>query len=239
MLYYIKGSDYMCGRITLGIDYARLNQYLQETFQLNIRDNIFNLPRYNIAPQQDELAVIKAKDHYRVGKLQWGLIPAFAKTIKSSYMMINARSETVTKKPAFTHAFSHNRCIILADGFYEWSKDDKTPYYFYPKKSELIALAALYEKNTHVLESPLFTTTILTKKANALMAPIHHRMPVILNEEAIKLWLDDNTDQFTLHALIEASENYPLSHHQVSTFVNNAQNDNPTCTQKIPTSKDV
>ena len=150
-------------------------------------------PRYNIAPTQFVAAIRDSEQHQReLVMLRWGLVPFWAKDPSIGNRMINARAETVAEKPSFRAAFKHRRCVVLADGFYEWHRegDVKTPYFISLVNGEPFALAGLWEewKDRESGES-LQTTTLITTTANDFMQPLHHRMPVILQPDTADEWL--------------------------------------------------
>ncbi|HEY9656670.1 MAG TPA: SOS response-associated peptidase, partial [Crinalium sp.] len=177
----------MCGRFSL----TQSANALAETFQLETLPEW--TPRYNVAPTQAVLAIAAAPAHSRQVRLfRWGLVPSWAKDLTIGAKLINARAETVAEKPSFRVAFKQRRCLILADGFYEWHRIDrktKQPYYFQLADRQPFAFAGLWERwqgDDTVVE----TCTILTTQANELLQPIHDRMPVILAPEEYDRWLD-------------------------------------------------
>ena len=181
-------------------------------------------PRYNIAPTQFVAAIRDNEQHQReLVMLRWGLVPFWAKDPSIGNRMINARAETVAEKPSFRAAFKHRRCVVLADGFYEWHRegDVKTPYFISLVNGEPFALAALWEewkdrKNGESLQ----TTTLITTTANDFMQPLHHRMPVILQPDTADEWLAGPNDY-----LQNAAERVPaLRAWPVDRRVNNARN---------------
>ena len=181
-------------------------------------------PRYNIAPTQYVAAIRDGDQQQReLTMLRWGLIPSWAKDPAIGSRMINARAETVAEKPSFRSAFRHRRCVVLADGFYEWHRegDTKIPHFISLASGEPFALAGLWEnwKDRESGES-LQTTTLLTIAANEFMQPLHHRMPVILGAETANDWLSGKNDY-----LDNAAERTPeLRAWPVSRQVNNARN---------------
>lgn len=193
-------------------------------------------PDYNIPPGVDIWAV---RNDEKTGKpaavhLRWGLVPSWAKDPKVGYRMINARSETTGEKPAFRTAFKQRRCIIPADGFYEWKRDNKTriPYYVQLKEHEPFAMAGLWERWHGPAGEELQSCTILTTAANSLVENLHDRMPVILPQEAIETWLAKDTPLEDIKALTvpypaKAMEAYP-----VSSLVNSPRNNSPACLQR-------
>lgn len=183
-----------------------------------------NESRYNIAPTQAVAAIRENKEQQReLVMLRWGLVPFWAKDPSIGNRMINARAETVAEKPSYRAAFKHRRCIVLADGFYEWHRegDLKTPYFISLASGEPFALAGLWEdwQDKNSGES-LQTTTLITIAANDFMQPLHHRMPVILQPETAAEWLSGHTDY-----LQAAAERTPsLQAWPVNRRVNNARN---------------
>lgn len=183
------------------------------------------LPRYNIAPSQYVAAVRNDEtDGRELVMLRWGLVPFWAKDPSIGNRMINARAETVAEKPSYRAAYRHRRCIVLADGFYEWRKEQsgKTPYYISGANGEAFAFAALWENwNSKESDEALQTTTLITTAANKYMAALHHRMPVILEPETATRWLSGDND------LIEYTSSHgpKLKAWPVDRRVNNARNE--------------
>lgn len=181
-------------------------------------------PRYNIAPTQFVAAIRGDADQQReLVMLRWGLVPFWAKDPAIGNKMINARAETVAEKPSYRNAFKHRRCIVLADGFYEWHRDGDTkiPHFISLKSGDPFALAGLWEtwKDRESGEE-LQTTTLITTAANEFMQPLHHRMPVILEPETANEWLA-GAPEF-LDGV--AARTPPLRAWPVSRNVNNARN---------------
>jgi putative SOS response-associated peptidase YedK len=181
-------------------------------------------PRYNIAPTQ-YVAAIRENDHKQreLTMLRWGLVPNWAKDPSIGNRMINARAETVAQKPSYRAAFRHRRCIVLADGFYEWHRDGdvKIPHYISLETGEPFGLAALWESWTdNQSGESLNTTTLITMAANEFMQPLHHRMPVILKADTASDWLSVSHNY-----LEDASDRTPaLRAWPVDRRVNNARN---------------
>ncbi len=181
-------------------------------------------PRYNIAPTQYVAAIRENEAQQReLVMLRWGLVPFWAKDPAIGSRMINARAETVAEKPSYRAAFKHRRCVVLADGFYEWHRDGnvKTPYFISLRSGEPFALAALWE-NWVDKESgeSLQTTTLITTAANEFMQPLHHRMPVVLQTDTANELMSGSSDY-----LQDAAERGPpLRAWPVNRRVNNARN---------------
>jgi putative SOS response-associated peptidase YedK len=182
-------------------------------------------PRYNIAPTQFIAAIREDEDQQReLVMLRWGLVPFWAKDPAIGNRMINARAETVAEKPAYRAAYKHRRCIVLADGFYEWQRagEVKTPHFISLASGEPFALAGLWENWTDKESGEsLQTTTLITTEANAFMQPLHHRMPVVLEANTAGEWLAGSKDLLDDVAGITP----PLQAWPVDRRVNNARNE--------------
>ena len=190
-----------------------------------VSDSLEVQPRYNIAPTQFIAAVRDAEDDGReLVMLRWGLVPFWAKDPSIGNRMINARAETVAEKPAYRAAYKHRRCVVLADGFYEWRKTEagKTPYYISLANGGPFALAGLWENwNDKQTGDSLQSATLITTAANDFMTPLHHRMPVILEAGTAGEWLAGSTDLLDDVAAITP----PLQAWPVDRRVNNARNE--------------
>lgn len=187
-------------------------------------------PRYNVAPTQP-IAIVRLMDGKRQFALvRWGLLPSWVKDPKNFTLLINARGESVIDKPAFSAAMKRRRCLIPADGFYEWKAigTRKQPYYVRAKSGQPLAFAGLWETWTGPNGEELETAAIVTTRAIRALADIHERMPVIVPPEAFNLWLDcANVDPETATALISPASESLLDTYEVSTAVNRTANDNP------------
>ena len=189
-------------------------------------------PRYNIAPSQEHPILIVLDDRRQVIPMKWGLVPNWAKDPKIGYKMINARSEGIESKPSFKLPIRKKRCLIMADGFYEWSKIDKktkVPYFFKLNNGEPFAFAGLWDEwNTG--EGVLKTFTIITTTPNELMKPVHNRMPVILKPSDEAKWLDPEiTDPREILPLLVPYSSNEMECVRVSFVVNSPRNDVPEC----------
>jgi putative SOS response-associated peptidase YedK len=181
--------------------------------------------RYNIAPTQYVAAIRNGEDNNpELAMLRWGLVPFWAKDPSIGNRMINARAETVAEKPAFRAAYRHRRCLVLADGFYEWRREGsvKTPYYISGADGQPFAFAALWENwNSKESDESIQSTTLITTEANDFMTSLHHRMPVVLTPDTAQRWLQGGSD-----ALSYAIEHVPeLRAWPVDRRVNNARNE--------------
>jgi len=216
----------MCGRFTLTINPAEL----QDTFS-NYTFPAKFAPRFNIAPTQPVLT-IPNNDKLKADFFLWGLIPMWAKDPSIGNRLINARGETLAEKPSFRGSYRHKRCLILADGFYEWKslegKKTKTPYYIHMQDRGLFAIAGLWDHWESPDGSSVNTCTIITTTANELMESIHDRMPVILHSRDYAKWLDPSPQTpESLQPLLKPFPADEMSAYAVSTLVNKASNDLP------------
>lgn len=210
----------MCGRITLRANLRRIAEEFAAAYP-----NFETRPRYNIAPGQLLFAVRGAAQRELV-QLKWGLIPSWAKDPKIAFQCLNARSETVAAKPAFRSAYQSRRCLIPADGYYEWLRQgtEKLPYLYEFNGGELFSIAGLWESWKPALAAePLLTCTLLTTSANPLAAEVHDRMPVIVHPEDRQAWLAGETIPLLPYPAAG------MSSRRVSQFVNNSRNESKAC----------
>jgi putative SOS response-associated peptidase YedK len=225
----------MCGRFTITIDLEDLREYLVDHYDITELKSEFQLPRYNIAPTQDVITIINDGSKNRVGLLKWGLIPPFAKDEKIGASMINAKSETLMEKPSFRSSFQMKRCVILADSFYEWKREEneKTPMRIGLNNNQIFPMAGLWSTFIRPDGTKIHSTTIITTRANELMSKIHDRMPVILDDESVKTWLNPrNQDLNMLSEVLKPFDSNKMYSYQVSQIVNNARNDLKECILK-------
>jgi len=222
----------MCGRFALTISPTAL----AKLFQL---DDVSSLEAsYNIAPSQPVASVVQPDDSSeRILKMfRWGLIPHWAKDPAIGNRMINARCETVAEKPAFRSAYKSKRCLIPADGFYEWQKlkRGKQPFFIHLHDKIPMAFAGLYQHWHAPDETVIESCTILTAAANDLMKPIHDRMPIIVAPADFPLWLDNITYKpKQLEKLLQPFPADKMIAYPVSTFVNSPRNNTPQCLEPI------
>lgn len=220
----------MCGRYTQ----TKSGEAIAKTFGLLERPD--PKPRYNIAPTQPVSAIAQREDEREYRIFQWGLVPSWSKDPKIGSRMINARSETVAEKPSFRAAFKRRRCLILADGFYEWQRTSgkKQPYYIQVEDQAIFGFAGLWETWQDGEGSHLETCTILTTEPNGLMETIHNRMPVIVHPEDFDLWLDPSLqDGRHIQHLLRPYEDEAMTAYAVSTAVNNPKHEQPACVEPI------
>ena len=218
----------MCGRFTLSASAIDLMR------QFELSDLPTWRPRYNIAPTQEILTVVKMPDapDRQALLLRWGLVPPWAEGPAVSSRMINARAETVATKPAFRRAFRERRCLILADGFYEWQRQDhrKQSFHIRMQDGRPFAFAGLWERWVPQDGHPIDSCTIITTVSNTLIEPLHVRMPVILAAADSETWLDPTVqDVDRLQPLLRPYPSEEMAAYPVSTKVNNPANDTPEC----------
>jgi len=223
----------MCGRFTLGATAADLAR------QFDLATIPAWTPRYNIAPSQAVPAVIQIRETAarESRPFRWGLVPSWAKDPTIGNRMINARSETAATKPTFRKSFRERRCLILADGFYEWKREGsrKQPFYIKLRDGEPFAFAGLWDHWHPSDGQPLETCTILTTAPNAVLQPIHDRMPVILPPTAYSVWLDPAMrDVESVQALLTPYSGEGMIAYPVSTRVNRPANDSPDLVESLP-----
>jgi putative SOS response-associated peptidase YedK len=189
-------------------------------------------PRYNISPTQQVAVIRKIQEGRALSLMKWGLVPAWSKDPKKGPPLINARSESIATKPSFRDAFRKRRCLIPADGFYEWKATGtkvKQPYHIRFEDGRPFAFAGLWE-HWGEGENAIDSCTIITTEANDQMRTLHERMPVILQPEDYERWLDPNQKSTSaLEALLVPFEPEPLTLHAVNTLVNSPRNDTPAC----------
>jgi len=220
----------MCGRYTIIASPEALRALFRYEEQPNFP------PRYNVAPTQP-IAIVRLVDGKRhFALVRWGLLPSWVKDPKTFTLLINARGESAAEKPAFRAAMKRRRCLIPADGFYEWQKagDRKRPFYVRAKSGAPLAFAGLWESWTGPNGEELETAAIVTTRANRTLSPIHERMPVIVPPEGFDLWLDGATvDATTASALIAPAPDNLLEAYEISTAVNRTANDNPKLLEPV------
>jgi putative SOS response-associated peptidase YedK len=219
-----KDSLNMCGRF---VGFRKLEE-LEKYFPID-RSNVKAAANYNIAPSQEVLALIRRDKKNVLDLFHWGLVPFWAKDVSMGNRLINARAESVASKPSFRAAFAKRRCLILADGFYEWksAKGKKQPFYLTLPDETPFGFAGLWETwdNKGKADHTYRSCTIITKPASESVRPVHHRMPVIVSPEKYAAWLDpDNQDAGELGDILQNWTISDLRSQPVSKQVNNARN---------------
>ncbi|MEK3837362.1 SOS response-associated peptidase [Paenibacillus sp. FSL R7-0128] len=222
----------MCGRFTITITLEEiLSHYLIDDSKTATLQ-----PNYNVAPMHNIPAVIATNDGKRLEELRWGLVPFWAKDDKVGSKMINARAETVAQKPAFKRLLKSKRCIIPADGFYEWKKDGSTkqPYRILKSDGNIFSFAGLYDTWEDPEGKKISTCTIITTTPNSLMADIHDRMPVILRSEDKADWLErDNDDVESLLKLLRPYDASKMRAYKVPSAGGNVRNNSVELLENI------
>jgi putative SOS response-associated peptidase YedK len=220
----------MCGRYTL----HHTPKEIKERFGVETIDELLE-PRYNIAPTQTIPVIRRPRsddDLREMAGCKWGLIPFWAKDPKIGAKMINAKAETIAEKPSFKHAFSKRRCLIPADGFYEWlkrGKEPSQPIYVRRRDGGLFAFAGLWEAWKSPEGDTLETCTIITTEPNALISKIHNRMALILKSDDESTWIDPKTKSDDLLRLLRPYESDDLEAFNVSRAVNSPAHESPAC----------
>lgn len=232
----------MCGRFTIK---TPLHDLVDAFGVTEVEDPLEAQPaRFNVAPTQavPVVRVVGApgpERHRKLELMRWGLIPFWARDAKIGARTINARAESVATTPAFRAAFPRRRCLVLADGFYEWRREGRTRFGYWIRRRDgrPFAMAGLWERwkgEQKELEPPLETCTIITTDANEAVAPIHDRMPAILDPDDYARWLDpDEHRTETLSALLHPCPARLLETVPVGTFVNDVRHDGPACIERL------
>ncbi len=219
----------MCARFTLTAPGHRV----VELFDLDLLADI--VPRYNIAPTQNVLAVrLNEANQSEYAWFRWGLVPSWAEDLKIGQRLINARSETVGEKPAFRDAIRVRRCLIAADGFYEWKREkgNKQPFFIHRPRREPFAFAGVWDRWHDPGGKLVETCSILTTESNGLIRPLHDRMPVILLKPQHARWLDASIKQAAdLHDLLQPLPDDALEMYAVTTKVGDPRFEDPSCVE--------
>jgi putative SOS response-associated peptidase YedK len=222
----------MCGRFAqtkeLAILISRFNFIIED---LEIRK------RYNIAPGQDTAVILREGDSRKMKMMRWGLVPFWTKEKPKGATRINTRAETMAEKPSFRQSFKTRRCLVPADGYYEWKKimetGAKIPFFFSLKNKEPFAFAGIWDVWQNPEGEPLFSFSIITTEANSLGLPIHDRMPAILRQNAENIWIDPAINDLNILAdLIKPYPSGEMEVCEVSPLVNSPKNDSPDCIKK-------
>jgi putative SOS response-associated peptidase YedK len=225
----------MCGR------FGATFQYRDIKGRWNIYGDLAGFaPRYNIAPSQDVAVIVRNE----IKPMRWGLVPSWAQDSSIGQRMINARAETLLEKPSFKQLVGTRRCLVPADGFYEWRREGKhkVPMWIHLKSREPFAFPGLWDcwldRDTG---TELYTFTIITTRANALLRPINDRMPVIYDKEMGKQWLEHSFGgrSMTLTAMLQPLPADLMEAHEVSTLVNAPENDTAECIQPVSSSQPI
>ena len=223
----------MCGRYTAAMSWSELVD-LYEITETGIPLNV--APRYNVAPTQTVPIVRSVPNGREFAMVRWGLVPSWSKGPDSRYSMINARAETVTEKPSFRTPFRRRRCLVPADGFYEWKKANgaKQPYRIALNDGRPFAFAGLWDSWESADETAIESCTIIVTDANELVRPIHDRMPVILDPGNHVRWLDvEGTPADEAAEMLRSYPSERMTAYPVSRMVNSPKNDDPKCIEAV------
>lgn len=220
----------MCGRFVMISDLSVIGEEFNiQEFSADVK------PSYNIAPGREVAALVHDRVN-RLVSLKWGLIPSWTKNPAVEKGIINARAETVAEKPSFRDSFKKRRCLVLANGYYEWKKvgRNKVPYYVCPRSERPFGFAGLYDTWTSKDERTFNTCTIITTEPNELLRSLHDRMPVIIPKDRESLWLDNSvTEEKSLLSILRPYVNEDMEVREVSTLVNSPLNDLPECIRPL------
>lgn len=222
----------MCGRYSMTADRKKLSQrFGADVSALELR------PRYNLAPSDEAPVIVKGEEKL-VRMMRWGLVPSWAKDPAFGHEMINARAETLAERASFRKPLERSRCLVPADGFYEWPKRQggraRNPVRIVQKEGALFAFAGLWDRWKKADGGVLESFTIVTTQANELILPIHDRMPMVLRQEDEELWLDPSVrDVSRLQSLLVPYDSHAWKMYEVSAEVNSPRNDLPICLEPV------
>jgi putative SOS response-associated peptidase YedK len=219
----------MCGRFHL----TASPEEIAEHFQLSRLPKY--QPSYNIAPARKILCIVELEDKsLKAVNLFWGLVPSWSKDSKNSHHLINARAETIREKPSFRAAFQKRRCLIVAQGFYEWQKleSGEQAFHIHRQDNQLFAFAGVWE-HWQQEQQALYSCSVITTEANELMQPIHDRMPVILPPDHYSNWLDKYTSVDQAFMLLDNLAYANMATTRVSDWVNNPRHEDERCINPI------
>jgi putative SOS response-associated peptidase YedK len=220
----------MCGRFSL----AKNKEEISKRF--NVKTPADFKPRYNVAPLQ-QFPIITSRNPNELTMVRWGLVPSWSLDATTAANMINARAESITTKIPFKHCLKDQRCLIPADGFYEWKKEGKAkiPFRFTLSNEDLFCFAGLWDawenQETGII---LNTFTIITTEANKLVSDVHERMPVILRKDLEKLWIAETITDSQINSLLKPYDTSLMTSYKAHKSVNSVQNDSPDCILAAP-----
>jgi len=227
----------MCGRYTLTESPEDIAEAFSDAIHFSsagVRELASSWqPRFNIAPTQYSLVAADIDAISSLRTMRWGLVPHWAKDEKISAKLINARAETVAEKPSFRDGFKKRRCLVFADGYYEWTTHEgaKRPIYIKPKTEKVIAFAGIWASWNRPDSEPLQSYSIITTSANTDLDKAHHRMPVVLPRDSLQAWISPQTPQEEILQLLRPSPGGTFAYHFVSNYVNSPRNEGMQCIQ--------
>lgn len=219
----------MCGRFALAASPEELANHF------NLKRKVTIAPRYNIAPSQQVVIIRSGASEYTTAAVRWGLIPPWSKDEKVGYKLINARAETLQEKPTFRDAFKSRRCLVPAIGFYEWKQEEKRkqPYFVKMKNGGLFVMAGIWESWQSPKGETVKSCAIITTAANAIVAKLHDRMPVILPKDCYGLWLDSAREGFSFPEYMRPYDPFKMVAYPVSSMVNDVKNEGEGCMRRV------
>jgi putative SOS response-associated peptidase YedK len=224
----------MCGRFTITVTMEEVEKLCEAEFEKQEDELMLFPPNYNASPGQ-KLPVITNEAPNKIVNYRWGLIPFWAKDPTIGYKLINARSESILEKPSFKNAFKKRRCLIPADGYYEWDKKgkEKKPYRITLKNGELFSFAGIWETWTDKSKNQIRTFSIITTEANELTKKLHDRMPCILNLEQKSDWLDIDLPEEVASEMLKQYPSSKMKMYEVSPKVNSPKNNTPDLVKPV------
>lgn len=235
----------MCGRFTLKTNPSEWGQLLLPSMDMGSLAGVTAdwQPRYNIAPTQSIVGLLApsstdqadSQDTIIARAFRWGLVPFWSDDLAIGNRMINARSETLLEKPAFRTAMAKHRCIIPADGYYEWQVQGKQkhPFWIHRQDQHVFGFAGLWDRNRKATAQEIYSATIITAPATEALASLHNRMPAILAGEALRAWLDPQTSAIDAQELLASHRETDLEAFEVSTHVNSPKNEDSHCLERV------
>lgn len=226
----------MCGRFTMKTPPDQWGQLLLPLMDIEVVKANWT-PRYNVAPTQNIVAIaIESENAERfTDYFRWGLVPSWAEDLSIGNRMINARAETIGEKRSFAGPLKSRRCVVIADGYYEWKTEGKLkqPYWIHPSDGGVFAMAGLWETNRRATGQPVKSCTIITTAANEKLAEVHDRMPVVLVDEALQSWLSRGLSINEATGLLKAAPEAFFETLAVDRRVNNARVDDEDCLKPV------
>jgi putative SOS response-associated peptidase YedK len=218
----------MCGRFALSLSFNELLKLYKLKNKVDLR------PNYNVTPQSDIPVVLHSRKtgDNELHLLKWGLIPHWSKDASIGYKLINARADTVDSKPSFRESFKKRRCIIPAEGFYEWEKESKQPYFIKPKKG-IFSFAGIWDRWADIEGHPVVTCAIITTEAPTKLANIHDRVPVVLRDDEIDGWLNPEAKVEELRRQLHATTDQDIEFWKVDRKVSKPENNYPDLITKL------
>lgn len=209
----------MCTRFAIYSSFEAIKKHTDK-----LKKEMEMKPNYNAAPTHKIPIILNNADENFLKAAHFGFYPFWVKNTNKAKFIINARAESVAQKPSFKSSFKRKRCLVPANSFYEWSKPNKQPFMFSPTESDMFMMAGIYEKNVDSLGNEFLSVAVITTEPNDIVAKVHNRMPLILDEEKMKKWLFFNTKEDELQRIMTTYPNEKMSIQRVSKEVNSPKN---------------